>query len=505
MKAVEAARERLAARHAGKIRRALRATINTEKLVRDWESSHPVEGTTPAQARAWVKIHAIPADKELNNALRYAYADAWVLGDRSARALLDHLKKKNKATMPELSAINWDNWKPGERAAAALLNPPNGLQALLASRMTVIKDINNTTYDRLGTRLADALSQGLTNDQTASLLDQVMNDPSRSLMIARTETARASSVAARNLYETSNVEYVEWLVAEGCSDCQENADASPIPIDATFPSGDAEPPAHPNCMCALAPYVVDTQNVSDNLDESFTPSDGSEGDTGAVSDLELLNNATSLTISDKEQLLSQMSFQRDLGFYDNRAISAAQSNALTAYTSNSYLNIQSVLREGKIGLGSTDPEHLAQIKQAANDLQTLIKSAPALENDLVTYRGVTGEIAKEFSTLQPGSIITDKGFSSTSLLREKAEIYAKEQLPGAASASEHQIILEILNPAGTQGVNVEAFFEKLVSDNRIFETNAPSTTRTQYEWLLPHGSNFEVLSNDGKTIKVVVR
>ena len=274
MKVVEAARERLAAKHARKIRGALAATVNVERLVRDWESSHPVEGITPEQARAWVKIHTIPADKELSTALRFAYADAWALGALSAAQLVNRLKKKTKAASPELSPINWDNWTPGERAAAALLKPPGGLQILLASRMTVIKDINNTTYDRLGTQLSTAMAQGLTNDQTAALLEGVMNDPARSLMIARTETARASSVAARNLYETSGVEYVEWLVAEGCDDCKENEDASPIPIDATFPSGDSEPPAHPNCMCSLAPYVVDTQGIGgENLDNSFTPSD----------------------------------------------------------------------------------------------------------------------------------------------------------------------------------------------------------------------------------------
>ena len=69
------------------------------------------------------------------------------------------------------------------------------------------------------------------------------------------DLSRAVSVASRDLYEESNVEQVEWLVAEGCDICQENADASPIGIDETFPSGDSEPPAHPNCMCALAPYI----------------------------------------------------------------------------------------------------------------------------------------------------------------------------------------------------------------------------------------------------------
>jgi hypothetical protein len=61
---------------------------------------------------------------------------------------------------------------------------------------------------------------------------------------------------------------VEWLVAEGCDLCEENADASPIGIDEEFPSGDTEPPAHPNCMCALAPYFdPNARNDSNDFED----------------------------------------------------------------------------------------------------------------------------------------------------------------------------------------------------------------------------------------------
>ena len=36
-----------------------------------------------------------------------------------------------------------------------------------------------------------------------------------------------------------------------CEACQENADAGWIDMDDTFPSGDDEPPAHPNCDCDI--------------------------------------------------------------------------------------------------------------------------------------------------------------------------------------------------------------------------------------------------------------
>jgi hypothetical protein len=62
--------------------------------------------------------------------------------------------------------------------------------------------------------------------------------------------------ASRDLYAESGVEQVQWLVADPCDECQENLDQSPIGIDEEWINGD--PPVHPNCMCDIAPYVVDT-------------------------------------------------------------------------------------------------------------------------------------------------------------------------------------------------------------------------------------------------------
>lgn len=293
MRPVESARLRIASKHSDKIRKALVAGINTKKLTEDFLATHKGASITPQQARDWVKVNAVADNKDLTNALRYAYADAWVIGHKSGLSQLGYAYGINKAT-PSMGdfiqsmSVDWSKWTPGNEAAAALLSPPNGLQTLLNASNTVIQSIDQTSYDRLGTQLASALSQGLTMDDTASLISGVLDDPSRALTIAITESARATTAASRAVYEDSGVEYVTWLVAEGCDDCQENADAGPIPIDATFPTGDAEPPAHPNCMCDLSPYVVDTQGIGgDALDNSFTPDDsgdGSDATTGSLAD-----------------------------------------------------------------------------------------------------------------------------------------------------------------------------------------------------------------------------
>ena len=121
---------------------------------------------------------------------------------------------------------------------------------------------------RIGTILAAGLKEGVTPSDMAKQMqweiDDLLDDPERALTIAQTETSRAVSIASRELYEESGVELVEWLVADPCDLCQENADVSPIGIGDTFPSGDTEPPAHPNCVCDIAPYVVDTRNIGND-------------------------------------------------------------------------------------------------------------------------------------------------------------------------------------------------------------------------------------------------
>jgi hypothetical protein len=185
--------------------------------------------------------------------------------------------KKAAPSGPSLvaaSVVDWEKWKPLNKPAAALVNPPRGLSKLLDSRRIIVNGISDTSFDRLGTYLANTLEAGetvnrLTLVEAIAGAEDLMSNAARAQIIAETEMIRAVCVASRDLYETSGVEYVQWLVAEGCDDCKENADASPIPIDATFPSGDSEPPAHPNCLCDLAPYVVDTGNVAEGLDASF--------------------------------------------------------------------------------------------------------------------------------------------------------------------------------------------------------------------------------------------
>jgi hypothetical protein len=248
---------RIAAKHADQIRKGFQKAFNADDIVERWFHSHiGSESTTTQQARDWAKASITPDKKALLDSLKPLYADGWVLGTVSGQYMLRGIEKA-----PSVGVVNWDTWTPGNQAAAALLKPKSGLQNLLDRRNIVLDGISNTKVSRIGTVLGQALQLGITPKDVAIMVDQVINDPQQALVIAQTEMSRAVSVASRDLYTTSGVEQVEWLVAIGCEDCQMNADASPIGIDEVFPSGDTEPPAHPNCMCALAPYMVDTSTL----------------------------------------------------------------------------------------------------------------------------------------------------------------------------------------------------------------------------------------------------
>ena len=264
----QGAKVRLAARRAKLVRDALRASIDVNAVVDDFFAMGFTATTTTEETRAYAKIHIRPDSKEMFNALQTIYVDSYTLGQDIAMSALAKAKINKAPTKTDLQramGINWDTWKPGNRAAANLLKPPRGLSDLLDRRGVTIQNVNRTTLDRIGTILGRAVAKGETPASVREELEDLLDDSDRALTIAQSEMSSAVSVASRELYEESGAELIEWIVADPCDLCQENADVSPIGIGDVFPSGDTEPPAHPNCVCDIAPYVVDTQNIGQDV------------------------------------------------------------------------------------------------------------------------------------------------------------------------------------------------------------------------------------------------
>lgn len=261
------AKVRLAARRAKLIREGINQSFSTEQAVDDFVAMN-FQSITPQEARQWAITNVRTNDEALRSALFNMYLEAYALGEDIAMSAIAKARISKAPTLRQLQqaiGINWDTWKAGNKPAALLVRKPRGLSTLLDNRGVTIQSINRTTLDRIGTILARGLENGWTpSDIKEEIADTIDDDNDRALTIAQTEMSRAVTAASRQLYEESGVELVEWLVADPCDICQENADVSPIRIDDTFPSGDTEPPAHPNCVCDLAPYVTDTRDIGED-------------------------------------------------------------------------------------------------------------------------------------------------------------------------------------------------------------------------------------------------
>ena len=260
----------LAVRHVRSIRLAIRGMFNVQQILDAWFSLHdPIDNRdennpnniTASQGRSWAKVQVqVQNTQRLNEALARVYADGWALGNQLstydiARKVLPKAAPSKKQLLNSLNT-NWSKWKPGNRAASLLVSPPNGLKRLLEQRNVKIQGMTNTALDRIGTALAEGLLEGSTRRQIALDLSDIVDDAGRALTIAGTEMRSAVVNASMDLYQESGVEKVQWLVAEPCDLCMENLEQSPIGIDEDWING--PPPVHPNCMCDISPYVVDT-------------------------------------------------------------------------------------------------------------------------------------------------------------------------------------------------------------------------------------------------------
>lgn len=134
--------------------------------------------------------------------------------------------------------------------------------------------LDDSTREMIRSIIADGIENNLATSEIGDILEEAYAfSDDRAQLIAATEITSANSEGALVGYQEAKAEGVNvkksWLVLEdGCDICQENADAGPIDLDDSFPSGDDAPGAHPKCRCVLVPEVVDEEGGSD---------DGSEG------------------------------------------------------------------------------------------------------------------------------------------------------------------------------------------------------------------------------------
>jgi SPP1 gp7 family putative phage head morphogenesis protein len=240
-----------------KIRAALHQVTDFKRVFDKYQETQPQPTDNPTQdrvrARSWILLNIYLNDEPLRQTVMRAWAEAYVLGQVAADEWIKKTKEANKADDIE---VNWDNWKPGDKATALLLNPTKGFEAYLQSTggASYFKKFNKETIVNLGTALSDSIALGLDAESAAVMIGQHVASPSRALTIAITEQNRAMSFSTIERYKEAGLQKMEWAVSDPCDVCAKN-DGQVIVIGQTFASGDAQPPAHPHCRCVLLPVI----------------------------------------------------------------------------------------------------------------------------------------------------------------------------------------------------------------------------------------------------------
>lgn len=246
---------RLAAKNAVKIRAALCQSVNFDAIAEAYAQTQPQATGNLAQSRARAKAWAIMNVRVNLEALRAAllrtWAQAYVLGTVAADEQVELARKRQKAPQ---TTINWDTWKPGDQVAALLVKPPKAFRRIIEQAGFTLKGFSDTTLDDIGNALGQSIELGLSAKQTAKAIKDYVGSASRALTIATTEQNRAISAATVARFREMGVEKNEWLASDPCEECEQN-DGEVRPLGSDFPSGDDQPPVHPNCRCTLLPVI----------------------------------------------------------------------------------------------------------------------------------------------------------------------------------------------------------------------------------------------------------
>lgn len=124
----------------------------------------------------------------------------------------------------------------------------------------LVKQVTDTTREKLRSTVANSLEAGESTDQLAdSIKESYAFSEERAQVIARTEMAKADIQGSLEGYKASGVvEGKQWVTANDdlvSSDCNKCEAEGVIALDANFTTGVQGPPNHPNCRCDVIPVV----------------------------------------------------------------------------------------------------------------------------------------------------------------------------------------------------------------------------------------------------------
>jgi Phage Mu protein F like protein len=293
MKTASSVASELYTNTAVKLRAALASSIKPENIVKAYLDTHPTSDDPVrdnARARAWCTTHVSYDMETVKTILKNHYANMYALGLNAGKEQISRIykartkgavitgrvnHKKDQAQLPinqminpAAFAINWDNWKPGNEAAALLLRTPGGLSKLLGDVNMVTKYLGDTSHNLMGTALARGIAAGKTPVQIANDIRSSISYPERALTISLTEGSRAMISAKQESFVDNGVEQWEWTVTDPeDADCLD-VDGEVVNIGDEFSNGLTQPPVHPNCQCDVVPTMPDLSVIGSDQGSS---------------------------------------------------------------------------------------------------------------------------------------------------------------------------------------------------------------------------------------------
>ena len=464
---------RLAARNATKVRAALRQSVNTTSLVQAYLLTQPHSSgkisQDRARARAWSILNVRIDTTALEAVLQRIWATGYLLGTLAADQAIAAARTDKSATITKRGevpsdtpgvglAVDWDNWEPGDEVSALLIKPPRALQRLLQSQGIVIKDMKATSLNVVGNALGDAIALGLAPKRAAKLIQSQVGSPARALTIAITESNRAVSLATMQRYQDAGLEMSKWLTFDPCPLCAMNANVE-VRLNEPFPSGDARPPAHPNCRCALAPVIPDpmlSTSGSTTLVKHLPGRHDQQSHAGGRGGASTIQISGERNWSSKDEANAEAVYSEK---YDYDKVGESRPvYDVNFYAGDGYMYINAKLRgrddwwRGR-GLDNTIFTD-EQIDRNVARIDEAIAGAPNLVGDKNLYRIMDNEVLDK---LNEGDQLIDKGFLSTTRVDITSDKTLRDGL-GKISSSADTVAVILPNRKGNgKGLLVDRY------------------------------------------------
>jgi 2'-5' RNA ligase len=237
------------------------SVARAQRIAASFLAAHPGDGEKHTKAEtaaiaaallAAALAHLEDQNLDLTSAatatLQGLYTDAYLIGAASGNAVIDGGK-------PVLTG-----WSPGKTDEAhgliEALALGTGLSALLRRAPETAAAMSSTRMAVLASALAAGAAAGQSAAIIAGSLIAVLKAGWRSLTAAITEVTSASSAGASDAYQKRGITLYEWALdpsVNNCPICITNANSAPRKFGQKWPSGQAAPPIHGRCRCALVP------------------------------------------------------------------------------------------------------------------------------------------------------------------------------------------------------------------------------------------------------------